>query len=89
TRMIRFAVGKGDRIRFWHDTWIGDTPLKDKYPSIFQVVKRQNSFIADHYNLLGGRIVWNIPCRRYLQDQESDEFVEMLQFIQQAYPNHA
>ena len=30
-----FKVNDGSQTRFWFDTWFGNKPLKDKFPSLF------------------------------------------------------
>ena len=36
SQSIRFHVGKGDRVRFWLDTWIGDSPLASQFTNLFR-----------------------------------------------------
>jgi hypothetical protein len=31
-KYLRFEVGEGSHIRFWHDFWCGNKPLKLCYP---------------------------------------------------------
>jgi hypothetical protein len=35
----RFMVQDGTQTRLWLDLWIGDAPLKSKYPSFYNVVR--------------------------------------------------
>jgi hypothetical protein len=37
-----FALGNGKSVRFWEDTWLGDSPLANQYPSLFNIVQRKN-----------------------------------------------
>ena len=32
--------------RFWMDTWLGNQPLKDKFPSLFNIVRRKQDSMA-------------------------------------------
>ncbi|XP_030924785.1 uncharacterized protein LOC115951776 [Quercus lobata] len=32
---ILYNVGEGNRVRFWHDTWCGPTPLNELFPSMY------------------------------------------------------
>jgi hypothetical protein len=41
------VLGNGKSIRFWEDTWLGDTPLENQYPSLFNIVRRKNVTVAD------------------------------------------
>ena len=39
-------VGNGKHIRFWKDIWLGDTPLTNVFPSIFQIASHPDSTIS-------------------------------------------
>ncbi|XP_058092153.1 uncharacterized protein LOC131238046 [Magnolia sinica] len=86
---IGFTVGKGDCIHFWTDIWLGDNPLKEKFPSIFRLAVKKNSLIADNYSIVANRVIWNIKCRRNLEDWEISEFVELLDYVHHAIPNQS
>jgi hypothetical protein len=34
------------QIRFWVDTWLGNKPLKDKFPALFNIIRRKQDSIA-------------------------------------------
>ena len=42
---IWFEVGSGFRIRFWHDCWCGDQPLKMMFPILFEVAMDRDAFV--------------------------------------------
>jgi hypothetical protein len=41
-----FNVKDGSQTRFWVDTWLGNKPLKDKFPALFNIVRRKQDSIA-------------------------------------------
>lgn len=41
-----FILGDGTGIRFWEDTWLGNSPLAHQYPSLFRIVQHKNVFVA-------------------------------------------
>jgi hypothetical protein len=41
-----FRIHKGSEVRFWEDAWIGDKPLKIKYPSLYNIVRRNDATVA-------------------------------------------
>lgn len=42
-----FKPGNGMEIRFWEDTWLGLQPLKYQYPSLYNVVRKRHSTLAE------------------------------------------
>ena len=42
-----FRVGNGKNTSFWEDTWLGDRPLSEEYPSLFNIVRRKNVTVED------------------------------------------
>jgi len=42
----RFDIKDGSQTRFWLDTWLGNKPLKDKFSSLFNIVRRKQDSIA-------------------------------------------
>ena len=41
-----FKVKDGTQTRFWVDTWLGNQPLKDKFPVLFNIVRRKQDSVA-------------------------------------------
>lgn len=35
---VQFEVGVGDKVRFWHDRWFGEHPLKEQYLALYSLV---------------------------------------------------
>jgi hypothetical protein len=35
------------QVRFWDDTWLGGQPLKDHFPSLFNIIQKKNSIIDE------------------------------------------
>jgi hypothetical protein len=42
-----FKVGHGKDTMFWEDTWLGDVPLAQKYPTLYNIVDRKQVSVAD------------------------------------------
>jgi hypothetical protein len=40
-----FEVKDGTNTRFWEDTWVGDQPLKVKYPNLYNIVRDPRNYI--------------------------------------------
>jgi hypothetical protein len=52
----------GKKTRFWEDVWLGEQPLAQQYPSLYNIVQQKNVLIADA--LTGAHL--NIKFRRTL-----------------------
>jgi hypothetical protein len=59
-----FKLGDGMNTRFWEDTWLGDKPLADQYPSLYSIVHRKQVSVANVLN----QAPLNISFRRTLSD---------------------
>ena len=44
--MDSWIVNNEEQTRFWEDKWLGNMAFKDKYPSLYAIVRRKNSLIA-------------------------------------------
>ena len=42
-----FKVGDGSNTRFWEDTWLGDKPLAEQYPSLYYITHRKGVLVED------------------------------------------
>jgi hypothetical protein len=40
-------VGNGECTRFWEDTWLGDKPLAQQYPSLFSIAQCKQVTVAN------------------------------------------
>jgi len=41
-----FKVKDGSQSQFWFDTWVGNKPLKDIFPALFNIVRRKQDSVA-------------------------------------------
>jgi hypothetical protein len=42
-----FTIGNGESARFLEDTWLGDEPLAQQYPSLYNIVQRKQVLVAN------------------------------------------
>jgi hypothetical protein len=70
-----FNVGDGSSVRFWEDVWLGDVPLSQQYPSLYN--------IAQHRDVLVSTVLaqnpLNITFRRGLNDHKYMEWLHLCQ----------
>ena len=43
----RFKVNSGTQTRFWEDIWLGQEPLVDRFPTLYNIVRRKNDTVAN------------------------------------------
>jgi len=77
----RFEVGDGERIRFWHDLWCGDSVLKEVFPDLFGIARVKDASVADNMEVLGGSTQWNVSFVREAHDWEVDVFASFFQVL--------
>jgi hypothetical protein len=41
--MGKFTVGDGSQTRFWKDAWLDNTPFKNQYPSLYNIVRKKSA----------------------------------------------
>jgi hypothetical protein len=70
-----FIVGNGMDTRFWEDTWLGDKPLSQQYPSLYSIVQRKHGSVA---NVLS-HIPLNISFRRTLSANRLTLWLQLVQ----------
>ena len=52
-----FSIGDGSRVRFWEDTWCGESPLCDIFPNLYIVLKGVK--VADVWDNSRGHGAWS------------------------------
>jgi len=68
---IHGSLGKGDKLRFWCDQWIGNFTLGDHFPTISKLALSKECKISDCYVIIDGNIIWNIPWKKpHLSSEE-------------------
>jgi hypothetical protein len=70
-----FNVGNGMDTRFWEDSWLGDKPLAQQYPSLYNIVQRKQVSVA---NVLSHNPL-NISFRRTLSDNRWFQWLHLIQ----------
>ena len=72
-----FQVNDGTQTRFWEDTWVGQTPFKYQFPSIFNIAHDPHASVASVMSDEN----YNISFRRALVDDKLREWMELLSKI--------
>lgn len=78
-------MGRGDKFRFWEDTWAGDgRPLMAKYSRLYQILNQQQQLISCVGSQKDAGWEWNFSWRRSLFENEigmAAEFLEELAHV--------
>jgi hypothetical protein len=53
---VRFEVGNGSHISFWHDWWYGDRSLKQCFPTLFSIARNKDATVVDNLAIHNGVI---------------------------------
>ncbi len=48
SKYVRFEVGEGRQLRFWHDLWCGETILREAYPDLYRIARDKDALVANH-----------------------------------------
>lgn len=73
-------VGKGDKIRFWHDTWCGQMSLQSQFPHIFAIARNKDILLENAYGI-SSPLTWNVTVTRNLKEWEVEEYENILQIL--------
>jgi hypothetical protein len=57
---VRYEVGDGSKVLFWHDVWCGDLPLKTLFPELFIIACGKDAWVEENMQIQNDTILWNI-----------------------------
>lgn len=75
---LKWNVGDGRKILFWHNKWICDIALKNLYPDLFLISSNQNAKVADLYIHKESEFKWN---RNFNKMLEGDSLIQYFKII--------
>lgn len=73
-RVTRLRVGRGDKVRFWKDSWCGPAPFCELFPDLYEACRNKNGEVQQFGMWTDGRWRWSInvagdnASRAYLND---------------------
>jgi hypothetical protein len=65
-------VGDGLKVRFWHDGWCGEQPLKISFLGLYNIACCKDAWVANYMLFGNGSIQWNIDFTILINDREVD-----------------
>ncbi|KAM7522715.1 hypothetical protein LguiA_012617 [Lonicera macranthoides] len=70
-------------MHFWEDTWVGDSPLLERFPRLFNLSSLHNVCIESLVSRdPSGSNIWNLGFHRNLNDFELIEFASLVTLIE-------
>lgn len=69
-----FIIKDGTDTRFWEDTWVGDKPLKVRYPNLYNIVRDPHATVSK----VMGSSTPNLSFRRSLVDNKLVEWLSLV-----------
>ena len=48
SKIVRYEMGRGSMVLFWHDLWCGEQPLKFSFPELFIIACIKDTEVVDH-----------------------------------------
>ena len=84
---LRHKVGRGDKVRLWHDKWCGDVTLKESFPVLYDCFSNQAATISEVLVRENGRVAWNVSFARNFNDWEIDSVASFLGGLQSHIPS--
>jgi hypothetical protein len=82
---VRFVVGDGSRVLFWHDVWCGELPLKILFPALFSIACANKAWVGENMDIAHGIIHWNAMFSRPIHDWDMEA---VSQFFELLYSQH-
>jgi hypothetical protein len=84
---VKYKVGRGNRVRLWHDRWCGDVPLKDSFPDLYACASNKAATISEVLVRENGRVDWQVTFMRNFNDWELDNVASFLGLLQTHCPS--
>jgi hypothetical protein len=84
---LRYKVGRGDRVRLWHDRWCGDVSLKDSFPVLYACASNKAATISEVLVRENGWVDWWVSFVRNFNDWELDDVASFLGLLQSHLPS--
>jgi hypothetical protein len=83
SRNVVKIVGNGEQTSFWWDVWVGEIPLKDRFPRLFLISNQKSSTVAEvrSHSLAGS--LWRFDWRRRFFVWEEELLEELKEVVDQ------
>ncbi|XP_056691767.1 uncharacterized protein [Spinacia oleracea] len=77
----RSQIGDGKNTLFWHDLWLGDSPLKTKFPKLFRLCLHPSGTVFSFGFWNGRKWEWSFHWAREFRPHDITEWNNLLTLI--------
>lgn len=81
---LSIRVGDGSRTRFWHDPWLQNVPLKERYSALFHVSSQREALVVDVGWFEGDTWRWALAWQRVLTEEEQHQVGQLQSMLTQS-----
>jgi hypothetical protein len=61
-RLGKIGIGDGSQVRFWEDAWLGNIALKNRFPTLYDIVRKKSATVVKVFS----SNPLNVSFRRHL-----------------------
>jgi hypothetical protein len=84
---VSIKLGKGTEVSFWKEKWIGPTPLRVLYPSLYAESMQPESNISTMGKWTSDNWIWELHWTTELTDTEAITLAELQSLLVQVRPS--
>jgi hypothetical protein len=78
---VRFEVGDGSRVLFWHDVRCGELLLKILFLALFSIACTKEAWVGENMDIAHGIIHWNVTFSRPVHDWEMEVISQLFKLL--------
>ncbi|CAN6720129.1 unnamed protein product [Malus baccata var. baccata] len=79
----KFEAGNGERVRFWEDGWLAGGPLKEQFPRLFLLSRKQSHNMSSFVEVSSNSLSLNFDFRKNPNEMEIEEVATLLQKVEE------
>ena len=78
---VRFEVGKGSGIRFWHDCWCSENTLQETFPDLYRIAWDKDALVDQYLQVCNSSVTRRTDFIRPIQDWELETISSFLDLL--------